>query len=53
MRDERVFLLMLFVNLLIAVIYFLWYMVFATIFGKKRTKKYKKDNRRSEERRVG
>ncbi|MEF2696235.1 MAG: hypothetical protein U0O03_15935 [Blautia wexlerae] len=47
MRDERVFLLMLFVNLLIAVIYFLWYMVFATIFGKKRTKKYKKDNRRT------
>ena len=26
MRDERVFLLMLFVNLLIAVIYFLWFL---------------------------
>ena len=47
MRDERDFLLMLFANLLIAVIYFLWYMVFATIFGKKRTKKYKKDNGRT------
>lgn len=47
MRDERVFLLLLLVNLLTAVIYVLWNVVFVTTFREQRQKNNGKDNRRT------
>lgn len=47
MRDESVFLLMLLVNLLVAVIYVLWNVVFVATYQKRTEKKDVKDNRRT------
>ncbi len=47
MREEKVFLLLLLVNFLIALIYVLWNIVFVTIFRKQKQKKDRKDSRRT------
>lgn len=47
MRDVRVFLLMLIVNLIVAVIYVLWNAVFVTAFRERERKESMKDNRRT------
>lgn len=47
MTDEKIFLLMIVVNFLVAAVYFLWNTVLVTTLGGKKRKEKLKDNRRT------